>query len=119
MTTNTTKQPKKFSDFNIKPESTSFIGPSIEIQDILNQEILVLDYKIGPSKHPKKPGDQCLHLQIKYDGQLRVIFSGSIYLQQMIQKVPKVPDVPEEESGFPFETVIIREKDSKRLLFKH
>lgn len=112
MTTITEKQPKKFSDFGIKAESTSFIGPSIEIQDILNQEILVLDYRIEPSKHPKKPGDMCLHLQIKYENQLRVVFSGSVYLQQMIQKVPP------GEDGFPFDTIIIKEKDSKRLLFK-
>ncbi len=112
MTTITEKQPKKFSDFGIKPESTSFIGPSIEIQDILNQEIEVLDYRIEPSKHPKKDGDKCLHLQIRFENQLRVVFSGSIYLQQMIQKVPK----PE---GFSFITTIIKEKDSKRLIFKY
>lgn len=111
MTTLTEKQPKRFSDFGIKPESKSFIGPSIEIQDILNQEIEVIDFMIGPSKYPKKEGDQCLQLQIRYENQLRVVFSGSVYLQQMIQKVPRA-------DGFPFLTTIIKEKESKRHLFK-
>jgi len=107
----TEKQPKRFSDFGIKPESKAFIGPSIEIQDIINQEIEVLDFRIEPSKHPKKEGDECLYLQIRYEGQLRVVFSGSVYLQQMIRKVPR-------EGGFPFLVTIIKEKETKRLLFK-
>jgi hypothetical protein len=102
---------KNFSDFGIEAESTSFIGKSIEIVDILDQEIIIHDYKIKPSKHPKQEGDLCLHLQIEYEGKMRVVFSGSFYLQQMIQKVSR-------KDGFPFLTTIKREKNSKRLEFK-
>ncbi len=108
MTTVTTK---KFSDFGIKVESKAFVGKSIDITDVINKEIIVHRYQIDPSKHPKKPGDMCLTLQIEIDEEMRVVFSGSFYLQQMIQKV--------SADGFPFQTVIKREKFSKRLEFSN
>lgn len=107
----TTIQTKNFSEFGIKVESKAFVGKSIDIVDVLDQEIIVHDFKIGPSQHPKKDNDQCLTLQIEFEGKKRVIFSGSIYLQQMIRRVPK----PE---GFPFIATIKKDKETKRLEFK-
>ncbi len=106
-----TTQTKNFSDFGIKVESKAFIGKSIDIVDILDQEIIVHDFKIEPSLYPKKDNDQRLTLQIEFEGKKRVVFSGSIYLLQMIQKVPK-PD------GFPFTATIKKDKETKRLEFK-
>ena len=102
---------KKFSDFGIKAESKAFVGKSIDMVDIIGKEIIVHAFKIGPSKHPKKEGDKCLDLQIEFEGEMRVVFSGSFYLQQMILQV--------EADGFPFQTVIKREKFSKRLEFSN
>lgn len=107
----TTVLRKKFSDFGIKVESKAFTGKSIEMVDIIGKEITVYDFKIEPSKHPKKEGDMCLHLQIEFENEKRVVFSGSFYLQQMIQKV--------DPEGFPFDAVIRRDRNTKRLEFSN
>jgi hypothetical protein len=100
---------KSFSDFNIKPKTKGFIGPSIEVEDILRQEIIVHDYKIGPSKFPEKY-EFCLQLQISYEDKKRVIFSGSKTLIEMIEQVPK--------EDFPFKTIVDKDKETKRHFFK-
>lgn len=86
----------KFSDFNIKPKINSFVGEKISVARLFNLPIVVLDYKIEPSK--KKEGTELLTLQIEKSGEKRVVFTGSVILMQMIRKVP--------EDKFPFQTTI-------------
>lgn len=88
---------KSFKDFNIKAKTKGFSGPKIEITDVINQPILIEDYKIEPSKH--KQGQQCLYLQIRFQEKQRVIFIGSKILIEMIEQVPR--------SEFPFTTTIL------------
>jgi hypothetical protein len=97
---------KTFKEFGIKAESQSFTGDKIKISRVLNKEITVHDYKIEDSKY----GDnkKCLSLQIEFDGEKRVIFTGSNVLMNMIQAVPR-------DGGFPFKTTII--KDDERYEF--
>lgn len=100
----------RFKDLNIEYTAKSFEGDKISMDRILNQEIIIVDFKIEDSKvksFQEKGSDKCLHLQIRYKGELRVIFTGGSALIEMIQKVPK--------SEFPFSTIII--KDNKRFLF--
>lgn len=96
-----------FKDFNIKPVMTCFNGKKIEIEDILNREIVVCAFKIEPSKYQKKPGDKCLHLQIKVDDIERVVFTSGTMLMTMLGMV--------DEKRFPFKTTII--KQNKQLQF--
>lgn len=98
----------KFSDLGITISPKNFSGDKIAIDDILNCEIKVLDYKIAPSTLEKKKGNgMCLHLSIHHEGKNRVLFSGSVYLQEQIEKVQK--------SDFPFTATI--KKDGKRIIF--
>ena len=98
----------KFSEMGITVEAKSFTGDKISVDDIINCEIEVLEYKIAPSTLEKKKGNgMCLHLSLKHEGKQRVLFSGSIYLQEQIEKVGK--------DKFPFTATI--KKDGKRLMF--
>lgn len=92
---------------NIKPTQKSFVGKSLEIEEIFNQEIIVHYYEIGPSKFPEKGNGKCLKMQIEYEGRKRVVFTGSGVLMDQIEQV--------EESKFPFKTIIV--KNDKRFEF--
>ena len=90
---------KRFKDFNIKAELSSFTGDKIKIEKILNTEITVLGFKTEDSK--VKKGTKLLTLQIEKQGVKHILFTGSTILLQMIEKVH--PD------SFPFTTTIIKE----------
>lgn len=96
---------QQFSDFGITTNNKGFIGDKIKIDRILNKTITVHDYKIDKSKFEGK--GQCLHMQVEVDGSKRVIFTGSVGLIEVIDKIPK--------TGFPFQTTII--KDNERYQF--
>lgn len=91
----------QFKNFGIKPILSSFSGDKIKIDKILNMEILILKFKIEPSKH--KVNTNCMTLQIEKQGIKHVIFTGSSVLMQMIQLVP--------EDKFPFRTTIVKESE--------
>lgn len=90
-----------FKDFDIKPTIKAFVGDKIPVKKILNIEIRVLDFKLGPSN--AKPGTDLLTLQIEKGSEKRVIFTGSTVLKDQIQRVPK--------EKFPFTTVIKGDND--------
>ena len=92
-----------FKSFNIKPENKSFEGEKIKVERILNKKVIVLDFKIEESKFKEKGSGKCLYIQIEVDGSKRVLFSGSSYLLDMIQKVPK--------ESFPFTSIIVKENE--------
>ncbi len=91
----------QFKDFKIKPEINHFTGDKIKIDKILNVPITVIDYKIEQSK--AKPGTQLLTLQIEKAGTRHVVFTGSVVLRQMIERV--------EKDKFPFTTTIVKENE--------
>lgn len=97
----------QFKDLNITPIEKGFSGEKIKMDKIINKSVTVLDYKIVPSKFEKGNG-KCLHLQIMYNNEKRVVFSGSTNLMDTIEMIP--------EDKFPFQTTIVR-TDSDRLQF--
>lgn len=99
---------RRFNELNITIETKAFKGDKIRIERILNQEIEVHDFKVEPSKYPKQNSATCLHLQIKYKDEFKVVFSGSNYLQRaLLQMLPE---------HFPFRTKIV-EGEFRRLDF--
>jgi hypothetical protein len=95
-----------FSQFNIKIESQSFEGDKIKMSKILNREIVVHHFKLEDSKvksFQEKGSGKCLHLQISFDNRKHVVFTSSVGLIEVIQKIP--------ETGFPFTTIIVEEND--------
>lgn len=75
---------KAFSELGIK--SKNLIGPKISIEEVLGKKIEIIDYRIGESKINRNP---LLTLQILYEGEMRIIFTGSAALREDIEKIPK------------------------------
>lgn len=76
--------PKRFNDF--AREAKPLEGSKVRIDDIINREILVTDYKITDSRFEKKNCEKCLTLQFEVDNIKHVIFTGSNVLIDQIEK---------------------------------
>jgi len=101
---------KKFSDFKINTETHVLVGKRVDIEDIFDETIMIHRYNIVDSKFPKEGClNKCLHLQISIAGAYRVVFTISKGLMNLIKQVP--------EDGFPFETKIVKVKETKGFTF--
>jgi hypothetical protein len=97
-----------FSQFNIAASSKNFEGDKIKMSKILNREIVVHAFKIEDSKVFKDRGTgKCLHLQISFNNEKHIVFTGSTGLIEVIEQIPA--------SGFPFSTTI--KQENERYLF--
>lgn len=76
-------------------------GEKIKISKILNCEITVTNYRVDDSKFQKNKSGKCLCLQILFEGEKRVVFTGSDILISMILQVNK--------NDMPFTCRIIKE----------
>lgn len=74
---------KKFSDF---AADKNLDGDKIKVDKILNQEIVVVDYRVTESRYKKNKSGKCLHLQIRFNDENRVVFSGSDVLIEQMEK---------------------------------
>lgn len=81
----------KFSDFG---EKVVFDGDKIKLDDVLNMEIVVKNYKVSGSKYKS---NSCLTLHIVINNENRVIFTGSQVLLEQIKR---------HEAMMPFATVV-------------
>jgi len=72
----------RFSDF--AEESKVFDGDKIRIDDILNQEILIIDFKIKDSK--KRQDTLYATIQFKIDDVNHIVFTGSGVLIDQLEK---------------------------------
>ena len=72
----------RFSDF--AEESKVFDGDKKKIEEILNKEILVLDFKLKESKHHRDT--QYITLQFKLDDTTFILFNGSKVLADQLDK---------------------------------
>ena len=90
---------KLFSELGITVDSAPMSGEKIKINRIVNKEIEVVDFELNASKFNADKCHKCLKLQIKIDGELRIVFTGSTMLIQAVQKIQK--------SMLPFKTTII------------
>ena len=95
----------KFKDLGITPKESAFVGKKIDIEDVLNLPVSVYSYEIKDST--KKANTKYLTLQIETDNNMRVVFTGSKNLMDLISQVPK--------DKFPFTTTI--KKNDRRLDF--
>ena len=80
---------QRFSDF-VKTEESIYNGTELKLKDILNKEILVVGYKIRPSK--KKEGTDYLTIQFKIGESMHVVFTSSMVLtDQIVRYKDKMP----------------------------
>jgi hypothetical protein len=95
---------KSFSQFNIRSDKKEFEGDKIKMSKILNCEIVVHHFKIEDSKVFKEKGTgKCMYIQISFNNEKRIVFTGSSWLIDTLQQVP--------DDGFPFTSVIIQENE--------
>lgn len=92
----------RFTDF-AKPD---FYGEKISINDILYKDITVVDFTIMPSKFHRENTSECLKLLIIFNGQQRIVFTGSVNLMM---------DCKKYHDQMPFITKIVN--DGRRYLF--
>jgi hypothetical protein len=71
----------RFSEF--ADEKPQLEGGKKKITDVLNTEILIIDYRIGNSKYKEK---RYLTLQYKANGGLNIVFTGSEVLMEQARK---------------------------------
>ncbi len=72
----------RFSDF--AEESKSFDGDKKKIDEILNREILIIDFKVKDSKHHRD--SQYVTIQFKIGGDTFIMFNGSRVLAEQLEK---------------------------------
>lgn len=83
----------RFSDF--AEESKAFDGDKKRIEDILNQEILILDFKVKDSK--KRQDSLYATIQFKLENTNHIVFTGSNVLIDQLEKY---------KENLPFHTTI-------------
>ena len=88
-----------FSDLGITVDSAPFGGEKIKINRVINREIEVLDFQLNESKFENGKNRKCLKLQIRFENEMRVLFTGSTMLTQTMQKVKR--------EMLPFKTTIV------------
>ena len=75
---------RRFSDF--ATEDNIMSGDKVKIGDITGKEVEIIGYTVGNSKFE---GKKLLTLQIKLDGENRVVFTSSSVLIDQSQKYEK------------------------------
>jgi hypothetical protein len=92
---------KNFSEFGITATQKGLKGEKIKIDRVLNRPVIIRGYQIVDSKFEGK--GKRLDIEITVDNADRVIFTASVILMEMIEKVPK--------DAFPITATIISENE--------
>ncbi len=93
---------KDFKDLKTTAAPVNFIGDKITMKKILNLPIVVHGYKIEDSKADKNKG-KYLTLQIMFDKNFRIVFTGGQSLMHSIKQIT--------EDQMPFNTTIVENNE--------
>lgn len=94
---------RNFNEFGITPKVKSFEGEKLKMYNVINKQIVVVDFKCAESKFKDRGSGKLLTLQIIVDNAKHILFTGSLNLIEMVNAVPK--------SEFPFITTIVKNND--------
>lgn len=72
----------RFGDF--AEEIKLFEGDKKKIDEILNHEILILDFRVKESK--QKKGTSYITIQFKQDGENYILFTGSVVIMDQLTR---------------------------------
>ena len=77
---------ESFADF-VDADEKPFSGDKVRINDLVNRRIIILRYKVRPSKYKDK-GDSCATVQFKEsdDGDEKIFFTGSAVIIGQLEK---------------------------------
>jgi len=83
---------QRFAEFADDPAILD--GAKVRIDDVLNQELVVTGYSVKGSKFSKNKSGKYLTLQVKFDDEKHVLFTGSdVLIDQMAKYGDRVPFV--------------------------
>lgn len=99
---------KEFSQLGLKKKSRQFVGDKIKISKLVQKEIIVHDFKVGPSKF--EGAGKCLSMQIEFEQEKRVVFTRGSVLIDLLEQADK--------NDFPFKAIIVREDENGPYEFK-
>ncbi len=77
-------KPNDFADISDGNDFGSIAGRKMQIKDVLGRDIVITGFQTAPSR--KKQDAKCVTIQFLLDGQLRIIWTGSIVLQRLLEK---------------------------------
>lgn len=77
---------ERFGNF-VDNDEKPFSGDKVRLNDLINKEIIILRYKVRPSKYKDK-SDRCATVQFKYneDGEEKIFFTGSSVIISQLEK---------------------------------
>lgn len=78
------RQPKRFNEF--ARENMPLEGCKMKLDEVVNREITVTDYRIKDSRYKKESAPRCLTLQFEFEGKKHILFTGSNVLIDQIDK---------------------------------
>lgn len=76
----------KFGDFVEEPGTLE--GSKVRLDDVVNKEVLIVGYRLSPSKFVERGSTKCLTLQFRLpeDPEMHVAFTGSSVLASQVEK---------------------------------
>ncbi len=77
---------KRFSEIS---KENILDGDKVRLDDILNEEILIIGFRIKDSRYSKNNSGKYLTLQFEYKDKKNVIFTGSDVLIDQVEKYSK------------------------------
>ncbi len=86
-----------FSDISDGNDFGAIPGRKIRVNEILGREIIVTGFQLAPSR--KKQDSDYLTIQFMMNGQLYIIWTGSVVLRRILEKY---------SARLPFKTTIVR-----------
>jgi hypothetical protein len=78
------QQFKRFSEF--ARENMPLEGSKLKLEEVINREITVTDYRVKDSRYKKESAPRCLTLQFDLEGKKYILFTGSNVLVDQIDK---------------------------------
>jgi hypothetical protein len=84
------RRKKRFAEFSSEPPPLE--GDKIQIDNILNREIEIIGHRIAGTRYSKNTSGKYLTLQIRFDDQLHIVFTGSdVLVRQLTEYASEIP----------------------------
>ncbi len=77
-------KPATFASITDGNDFGAIAGRKIRINDVLGRDIIITGFQTAPSR--KKTDAKCVTIQFLMDGDLRILWTGSIVLQRLLEK---------------------------------
>ncbi len=82
--------PKSFADISDGTDFGPIPGRKIRLSEVLGRDIIITGFQSVPSR--KKQDARCITIQFLMDGELRILWTGSVVLERLLCKyIEKIP----------------------------